>query len=109
MERIIKEELKVAENMDFGPKKGGFNVLNVPDKVHKSYKTSEDFFEAVNKPFLDEAIKRGDDILMASDPRVSTNLFKTDGTLTGFGMEIKHLMKNGYKFDEVTKMMTKIW
>jgi hypothetical protein len=109
MKRIIDDELKIAPNTDFGPKKGGFNVLNVPEEIYKSYKSPKEFFDAVNKPFLDEAIKRGDDIVMASDPRVASNLLKADGTPTVFGMEIKHLMENGYKFDEVTKMMTKIW
>jgi hypothetical protein len=106
MKRIIEEELKAPKNVDFGPKKGGFNVLNVPDEV---YKGSKQFFEEVNKPFLDEAIKRGDDILMASDPTLATNIFRADGTLTGFGMEIEHLAKNGYVYDAVSKMMVKIF
>jgi hypothetical protein len=106
MKRIIEDELQLPRNTDFGPKKGGFNVLNVPNEL---YKNPKQFFDEVNKPFLDEAIKRGDDILMASDPAVYSNIIRPDGKLTGFGMEVKHLLENGYKFDKVTKMMTKIF
>ena len=53
--------------MDFGPKSGGFNVLNVPDEVLENLSRKE-FWEQVNEPFLDAAILRGDNILMATRP-----------------------------------------
>lgn len=112
MNRIINNELKVPKNTDFGPKNGGFNVLNVPDEM---YKTPDQFWNEVNKPWLDEAIKRGDDIVMASDPTLARNLWKKGegkkgtetATLTGFGQEVVHLLRNGYSYDQSTKMMVK--
>lgn len=104
MNRIINDELKTPKNTDFGPKQGGFNMLNVPDEM---YKNPTQFWNEVNKPFLDNAIQRGDDILMASDPTAIKNLFKEDGSLTGFGREVEHLIKNGYTYDPITKSMIK--
>jgi hypothetical protein len=104
MKRIINDELKVPKNTDFGPKKGGFNVLNVPDDM---YKNADQFWGEVNKPFLDKVIERGDDILIATDPTKADVLYRSDGKLTGFGREIEHLYKKGYTYNPSTKMMEK--
>lgn len=104
MEEIIKDQLKLPKSSDFGPKPGAFNVLNVDDEIAKA---SPDFWKEFNQPFLDKAIARGDDILMATDPNKAGNLFNKAGQLTGFGKEVKHLKASGYIYDEVTKMMMK--
>jgi len=103
MDRIINKELEIPKNTDFGPRKGGFNVLNVPDEM---YKNPDQFWKEINQPFLDKAITRGDDIVMASDPEDINNLVR-NGKLTGFGQEVQHLIKNEYRYDSVTKMMVK--
>lgn len=104
LKQILEKELDVPKSVDFGPKQGSFNLLNVPDEL---YRSPDQFWDEFNKPFLDNAIKRGDDIIVATDPRNADALFKADGGLTGFGREIKHLMENGYSYDPATKMMTK--
>ncbi len=108
---IYNDMMQLFENfgnlkcIDFGPKKGGFNVLNVND----AYYEPGVFFYKYNKPWLEEAINRGDDIVCASDPRIDKLVFKkkTNGELdynkrTGFGKEIEILEKNGYHYDPNT-------
>jgi hypothetical protein len=56
MEGIIKDQLKLPKGSDFGPKPGGFNVLNVEDDLAKA---SKDLWKDFNQPFLDKAIARG--------------------------------------------------
>jgi hypothetical protein len=105
MESIVNE-LGNVKSVDFGAKNGGFNVLNIPDGL---YKTADQFWEQFNKPWLDKAIKRGDDIILATRPE-RDQLFKIDAVtgkeeLTGFGREYEYLIKNGYVYDEATDMM----
>ena len=59
MDSVINVQMKVIKTEDFGVKPGGFNVLNVDDAKAAS---SANFFEQYNKPFLEQAIKREDDI-----------------------------------------------
>ncbi|EHR73196.1 hypothetical protein BurJ1DRAFT_4404 [Burkholderiales bacterium JOSHI_001] len=106
MQGIIEDQLKLPKGSDFGPKTGGFNVLNVENDLAKA---SKNFWEDFNKPFLDKAIARGDDILMVTDPLSRSNLFKDSAgkVLTGFGEEVRYLLKNGYVYDAATRMMVK--
>lgn len=103
MNDIINNQLEYPKTTDFGEKKGAFNVLNVPDDM---YKNPEQFWNEVNRPFLDEAISRGDDIALATRPTADV-LFKADNSVTGYGREIKHLSEAGYEFDPRTGYMTK--
>jgi len=89
---IIKE-LGVPKSTDFSGNKGGFNLLNTPDEL---YKTPEQFWNEYNKPFLDSAIDRGDDILMAT-PINNNTLYTKTGELTGYGKEYFYLKSKGYK------------
>ena len=89
---IIKE-LGVPKSTDFSRNKGGFNLLNTPDEL---YKTPEQFWNEYNKPFLDSAIDRGDDILMAT-PINNNTLYTKTGELTGYGKEYFYLKSKGYK------------
>ncbi|MBQ8044653.1 MAG: hypothetical protein IJ272_11025 [Clostridia bacterium] len=84
----------MPKNTNFSGNKGGFNLLNTPDEF---YKTADQFWNEYNKPFLDEAIKRGDEIIMAT-PLTSKNLRIDGDTLTGYGREYEYLKKHGYKY-----------
>ena len=104
----ILDETKYPKTLDFEAKQGGFNILNTPDKL---YKTPEQFWNEYNKPFLDKAIERGDDIVLATKPNIDKNLTRAlpDGTIekTGFGREMEYLELNGYKYDSVSNKMIK--
>jgi hypothetical protein len=115
----------------FGAKKGGFNVLNVADEVVSDWSK---FWVDFNKPWLDAAINRGDDIWAASNPMELNLLFKNLNLvpvdqiktaqdladylknlknqtvlseITGFGNEIKLLSENGYIYNQTSKMLVK--
>ncbi|MCD8456785.1 hypothetical protein [Xylella taiwanensis] len=108
--------ISVARMIIDGPTQpGSFNLLNTPDSLYAAL-GPEKFWQQVNKPFLDAAIKRGDDIVLATtpnkapfnpNPKISGNMLRADGTLTGFGREIEYLKKNGYVYDAATGKMVK--
>lgn len=105
MKNIVNEMGNVKSTY-FGARKGGFNVLNVPDDM---YKSADQFWNEINKPWLDEVIKRGDDIVLATKPegkylyRFNTKTHKSE--ISGFGREYNYLKKNGYVYDGATNTM----
>lgn len=105
--KAIIGELGNIKSLDFGPRDGGFNLLNTPDEL---YSTPEQFWEEYNKPWLDQVIKRGDIIFLATEPNEGT-LYWTDPILgkryTGFGREYTYLLENGYYYDRFSKRMVK--
>ena len=105
MDNIINGKLAYPKTTNFGAKPGGYNVLNVPDAMFTS-RTPDQFWNEVNAPFLDSAMQRGDPIYIATKPSAST-LLRADGSLTGFGREIKYLTSNGYSYNASTGLMTK--
>ncbi len=110
-----------------GENSGGINILRSPqwakiqDK-HKALLTAgktteywqtvcDEFWETVNRPWLDAAIKRGDQLRFVSNPTSETALYVTqkngrdfvlDGSgqkiLSIFGREVEYLKKMGYTF-----------
>lgn len=60
---------------------------------------SDQFFEKVNKPFLDEAIKRGDDIALGTIPSAKKDVIELEtGVLKGnFAKELDYLVRIDYK------------
>jgi hypothetical protein len=96
-----------------GANKGSLNILNGTkewNEISAKYKdqagewleggfqsTRQEFFDTVNKPLLDEAISRGDNFRMVSDPNDISKLVDENG-VTVFGMEVQHLIDNGYTF-----------
>ncbi len=135
MKTLVADELlgnlKTAQ---FGPKKGGFNVLNISNETIALHGGFDNFWNVFNKPWLEEAIDRGDDIWAASNPMelnllfkdlslVPVNSLKTPESLarylenlndpavlnqiTGFGKEAQILSKSGYKYDITLKMFVK--
>lgn len=101
--KSILDQLGAEKSSDFGPKTGGFNVLNVEAPVDMS---AEEFWTTYNKPFLDQAMARGDKIALATQP-TPTQLTNALGEPTMFGREISYLQENGYTYDSVTNSMTK--
>ena len=119
-----------------GAKPGGYNALNVPDELWQNFSRA-DFWGNFNLPWLQAAISRGtDNIVAASDPTVSENLFKDlsgivvpDAVAAGnteaiaqflamlpanqvnqlslSGREVKLLSENDYIFDEGLMQFTK--
>jgi len=104
IKHVVLNELKEPKSTDFGPKPGGYNVLNVPDEIYKE--DPRGFWENVNKPWLDKAIDRGDNIYQATPPNRSL-YYDGKGNLTGYGNEMLHLKKRGYIYDPATKMMVR--
>lgn len=106
--QYIIKEINLEKSTDFGARKGGFNLLNTPDEY---YKNPTQFWNEYNKPWLDNAIKRGDNIILATRP-IESNLYRTNEItgakeLSGFGREYHYLLENGYKFDSKTNQMIK--
>jgi len=118
MQGIITEQTGIPKSMGYlEPKTGGFNVLNVPDDYAAALmkQNPEAFWNQVNKPFLDAAIQRGDELYLATKPDFRPmnslggggNIAKADGTLTGFGREIEYLSERGYVYQPATGKMVK--
>lgn len=104
----ILDELGNVKSLDFGPRDGGFNLLNTPDEL---YISPEQFWSEYNKTWLDNVIARDDIVKIATEPtwnnitRVNRITGKTE--LTGFGREYMYLKQHGYKYDAITKIMSK--
>ncbi|MFN3772627.1 hypothetical protein [Cloacibacterium normanense] len=97
--RRALEELNYPKNTNFGAKNGEFNLLNAPDEI---FEISPDFFIEYNLPWLEQAVRRGDDFIVLSDKFDPKLLYKSTGELTGFGKEMKFMDdlvdKGIYKF-----------
>ena len=104
----ILEELGNVKSLDFGPREGGFNLLNTPDEL---YVSPSQFWKEYNKPWLDKAIARNDIFKIATEPTwnnlTHVNMFTGKTELAGFGREYTYLKKCGYYFDTVTKTMVR--
>ena len=109
--RFQADTTEILGNMDYvkstlisGPAApGSFNLLNVPDNIVAALKPGT-FWDTYNKPFLDAAIQRGDDIVVATKPELRF-LKRTDGSLSGFGREMQYLESKGFLYDSVTGFM----
>jgi hypothetical protein len=102
MNNIINEQLQYPQTTDFGPKLGGYNVLNVDTTL-----TGDAFWGTYNQPFLDGAISRGDSISMAT-PITPDALYNANtGELTTYGREVQYLTSQGYSYDPLLGVMYK--
>ncbi len=96
--QAIVTEMGNIKSLNFGAKPGGFNVLNVPDKL---YKTPAQFWREYNLPWLKAAVQRNDKILFATKPAIKEgSLIRFNSStqkyeLSGFGKEYYYLRKNG--------------
>jgi hypothetical protein len=92
----------MPKSTDLSGNPGGFNLLNIPDDIYSKLK-GDDFWNLYNQPFLDKAIARGDEILLATpiiDENLDSNIFDAFGKplRAGYGKEYDYLLKNGYKY-----------
>ncbi len=94
--RMLEAEMNVGSAYGTSPSQnGGFNFLNVPDDVANS---SPDFFNEFNKPWLDNAIQRGDVVVLATRPIDSSDYITATGELKGmYARELKYLVEKDYK------------
>lgn len=85
--------------------KGGFNFLNVSEDVYKAGVHRGGFFNKVNAAWIDDAVARGDDIIVVSARRFLRDEF---GALTGFGKEVDRLIKvHGYRWNaDFTRLLS---
>ncbi|TRZ43701.1 hypothetical protein DMZ48_09840 [Robertkochia solimangrovi] len=131
MKAVIEELLFNMKNSQFGAKPGGFNVLNVSDRI---FNGSSDFWKEYNKPWLKAAIDRGDIIYAVTDPLDVEKVFKNvdlvsdfniidfetlkkamkhyislkfENELTGFGKEINLLINQKYSYNSERKIFEK--
>jgi hypothetical protein len=103
--RQRKEQIHPPKSDDFDPRLGGFNVLNVSEAAESA--AGDQFFEVINKPFLEAAIKRGDDIAFATIPTRKSDLLQLNGSLRNtFAHEVSYLVKHNIKPINIT---TKQW
>ena len=117
------EALKGVTKM--GVNKGGINILRSSkwgellekykylesiDKNKYYRKVTDEFWEQANKPWLDEAIKRGDPIRFVTDPISDAGKYvkvgkefvldnKGNKIPTIFSREVEYLSQNGYKIE----------
>jgi len=109
---IINSQLSLPRStvIDAPTQPGSFNLLNTPNSVYGKL-GADNFWNDVNKPFIDAAIQRGDDIYLATDPNVwgALNRRLPDGSVvrTGFGREYDYLTSKGYIYDSSTGRMTR--
>lgn len=108
--RHIVDELGNVKSFDFGPKEGGFNILNVPDEEFTRL-GKEKFWKTHNEPWLQQAVNRDDIIKVATEPTYD-KLYRIDKVtgekeLTGFGREYEYLKNKGYSYDPSTREMIK--
>ncbi len=61
--------------------------------------TSPNFFEQYNKPFLNQALKRGDDVALGTIPNSKDKVIdlKTGSLHGNFAKELDYLVRNNYK------------
>lgn len=84
--QTIFKELGSFKNNGLGETNGGINLLNRPDP----YFDPATWWNSFNKPWLDNAITRGDNILLATKPTIAADLVDAAGNLksTSFAREI---------------------
>ena len=94
--KMLPEEFNVGTSFgNLNENQGGFNFLNIPDEVADA---SSDFFNEYNKPWLQKAIERNDDILLTTKPIDKSDYFYPNGELIGsYAYELKFLVQNNYK------------
>ena len=88
------DELGSYKNVGLGESPGGINLLNKPNFYHDK----NTWWNAYNKPWLDRAINRGDDIYLATIPKKAGDFVDEAGKLKGaFAEELDYLVKRDYK------------
>lgn len=108
---IITDFEKLRKGYDFPlPEGQKFNLLNVSEDVVVYFSKKGGFFNRVNAKWVDAAVKRGEDVIIATDLEEIYRIANIDGKkskiLTGYGKEIHRFeWKHGYRFNSESKMM----
>ena len=92
--RNLFDEFGSFKNVGLGETPGGINLLNKPDH----YYDASTWWEAYNRPWLNKAIDRGDDIYLATIPKQASEIIDDAGNLKGaFAEELDHLVSRNHK------------
>jgi hypothetical protein len=97
--RQIFDELGSFKNVGLGEAKGGVNLLNKPDH----YYDVSNWWNAYNKPWLDRAIARGDDIYLATIP-TKADVIENGNLLGAYAEELNYLVSRNYKPINITDL-----
>lgn len=85
------------------PQPGSFVYLKADvDLDWQNPASRQFFFDNYNKPFLDQAITRGDNIIMLDNPYNTNSIFPRGDVSKGFnfyGMEVEYLTRLGFTFE----------
>lgn len=128
MEQVINTLIGKLKTLQFGPKTGGYNVLNTDEAIVMGNGGWDLFWANYNKTWLEEAISRNDVIIAATTPLDLKHIVLNNSSsivswenikdmlsspaldfeqLTGYGKEVWLLIQNNYNFDDVTKQFIK--
>ncbi|MFY7844860.1 cell envelope integrity protein TolA [Chryseobacterium gambrini] len=108
---VITDVEILRKGYDFPlPKGQKFNLLNVSEDVVTYFSKKGGFFNRVNAKWVDAAVKRGEDVIIATDLEEIYRIVNIDGKkskiLTGYGKEVHRFeWKHGYRYDPESKMM----
>ncbi|HEX8547727.1 MAG TPA: hypothetical protein VF691_12245 [Cytophagaceae bacterium] len=94
----VFNELGSFKNVGLGETMGGLNLLNKPNH----YYDKATWWNAYNKPWLDRAISRGDDIYLATEVRFDKLYDLAKKEITSYGYELKLLVDSNYKPQNLT-------
>ncbi len=98
--KALFSELGSYKNIGLGEAPGGINLLNKPD----FYYDANTWWSAYNKPWLNSAIARGDDIYLATIPQKAEDLVDASGNLKGaYAQEVDFLVSKNYKPKNITE------
>ena len=110
--KMLPDELNVGTELgSVTTNNGGFNFLAIEDNLANA---SNDFFNQYNKPWLQSAMQRGDDIILVTNP-VNVNDFidPITGDLLGmYAKELELLVQQNYKpinLSDIEWSMVKSW
>lgn len=92
------DELGSFKNIGLGETKGGINILNKPDHYYEK----SSWWTVYNMPWLNSAIKRRDDIYLATIPKKVEDFFDYEGDIRSFASELKLLVDNNYRPKNIT-------
>ena len=101
--KFIIAELNQPPSLNFGPKPGGFNVLDTPPGT---FQNRSQFWAEYNTDWVNNAVMRGDPSYMAT-PHQGFKVIEEKGkrVVTGFGREYFYFWRMGYRYDPVTGRM----
>lgn len=95
--RSVFRQLDPPATLNLGARPGGFNILNAPQDLFGAL-GDDVFWERYNAVWLQQAIDRGDRIILNS-PVTPERLLRENGQPSFFGREIRLLDDAGFSVD----------